>query len=206
MSMPEIQAVQDAGIAAVSKKIIIWSLIAIAVVLVIGGGIYWFHKSGENKANEAIAAADIEMNDSIKYVMYKKIADDGSYKANERAKLMVAIKYYQDGKYQDAIKYLDDASVDSPIIEAGALSLQGDCYANLGKLDEALKYFNKALDAADDNSQIVPYLLVKIANVYRAQKNYEKEYEAYVSIRTEYPGYMPDVDKYIERARIAAGK
>lgn len=190
----------------VNKKIVVWTLVVIAAILVIGGGIYWYHSVQVDKANEAIAKADVEINDSLRNVMYKKIADDGSTKANERAKLMVAINYYQNKKYNDAIKYLDDASIDSDIIEAGAYSLKGDCYANLKNMDEALKCFNKALDIADGNQALVPFLMVKIANIYREQKNYEKEYEVYEALRAEYPNYLYDVDKYLERAKTAAGK
>lgn len=206
MGVKGVEAVQDAGVAKVSKKILIWSCVALAVVLVVAGVGYWWHQNGTQKAAEAIGKADMEQNDSVRFEMYKKIADDGSFKANERAKLMTAIKYYNDGKYEDALKYLQDASVSSPVIQTGAYSLEGDCYANLGKLDDALKAFNKALGEADDNPQLVPFVLVKMANIYRAQKNYEKEYEVYSTLRTDYPGFVFDVDKYYERARVAAGK
>lgn len=194
------EATQEAGIIRVSKKIITWSVIAIAAVLVIAGTGYWIYQSGNNKANEAIAAADTEMNDSIQMEMYKQIAADGSYKANERAKLMVAIRYFNDGQYEDALNYLKDASVSSSIIQTGVHSLEGDCYANLNKYDEALKAFNKALDAADDNGQLIPFLMVKMANIYRAQQNYTKEAEIYAELRKEHPGFLYDVDKYYERA------
>lgn len=203
---PRVEEIRDLAVAKVNKKIIVWSLIAIAVLLVVAGVGYWMHSAGEKKAQEAIGAADIELNDSIKFEMYKKVADDGSYKPNERAKLMVAIKYYQDGKYKEALEYLDGVSVSSDIIGAGALSLQGDCYANLGKLDDALKCYSSALDEANSNPQIVPFILVKEANVYRAQKDYEREYDVYETIRRDYPNFMYDVDKYYERAKAAAGK
>ena len=202
----EVEAVQDAGVARVSKKIIMWSLIGIAAVLVIAGIGYWMHQRGEEKAAAAMGQADVEMNDSVQAAMYKKIADDGSYKANERAKLMVAIRYYNEGKYKEALEYLDKASVSSDIIETGVYSLKGDCYANLNQLDEALKSFNKALDSADENPQLVPFVMIKIANVYRAQKNYEKEAEIYSELRKEYPGFLYDVDKYYARAKAQAGE
>lgn len=205
-SLPAVEAIQDKAIAGVNKKVIIWTLVIIAVILVAGGIFYWLHSAGTAKENEQIGAADVEQNDSIRFSMYKKLADEGSYKAADRAKLMVAAKYYQDGKYQEALKYLDGVKVSSPVIQTGVYSLQGDCYANLNKLDDALKSFNKALDEADDNEQLVPFVLVKIANIYRAQKNYEKEYECYTTLRTDYPGFLYDVDKYYERAKAAAGK
>lgn len=206
MGLKGVEAVEAAGEAKVSKKLLICTGVALLVVLIIAGVGYWWHHSGSEQAQEAIGKADMEQNDSIRVAMYKKIADDGSFKANERAKLMVAIDAYDKGNYEEALKYLQDASVNSTLIQTGAYSLEGDCYANLGKLDEALKAFNKALGEADENPQLVPFVLVKMANIYRAQKNYEKEYEVYSTIRTDYPGFMYDVDKYYERAKQAAGK
>ncbi len=206
VNLAEDQELRDQELAAKSKKIVTWSIIGVVIVLAIGGLIYWMHSAGNSKANEAIGAADVEMNDSIKFAMYKKIADDGSYKANERAKLMVAIKYYQDGKYKEALSYLDEASVGSDIIQTGAYSLKGDCYANLNKLDDALDCFKKALSEADNNPQLVPFILFKEANIYRAQKKYSEELEVLTTIRQEYPGFINDIDKYYERAKAAAGK
>lgn len=202
----QIEAKQDAAIASVNKKLIIWSLAAIAVVLVIAGIGYWWYTSQNEKWNDAISAADIEQNDSIRFAKYKEIADGGSFKANERAKIVVATRYYEEGKYKEALEYLDKTSVGSNVIQTGVYSLQGDCYANLDQLDDALKYFNKALSEADGNPQLVPFVLVKMANIYRVQKNYEKEYEVYSTIRTDYPGFMYDIDKYYQRAKAAAGK
>lgn len=202
----EVQAEREATMARIDKKLITWTLAAIAVVLVAAGVWYWSYTSGSEKENTEIGAADVEQNDSTKYAMYKKLADNGSYKAADRAKLMTAIKLYNDGKYNDAIKYLDGVKAGSNIIQTGVYSLQGDCYANTGKLDEALKCFDSALDEADENPQLVPFVLVKLANIYRAQKNYEKEYEVYSTLRTDYPGFMYDVEKYYERAKTAAGK
>lgn len=202
----EAEAMQDSAIAKVNKKVVI---VTLAVIVLLGAAIgiyFWMHSAGEKKAAEAMGRADIEMNDSTQFSMYKKIADDGSYKANERAKLMVAIKYYNDGKYEEALKYLQNASVDSEVIETGALSLEGDCQANLGKLDEALKCYSRALDSANENPLLVPYVMLKQANIYHAQKAYDKELEIYTTMRKDYPSFLPDVEKYYERAKVAAGK
>lgn len=206
MGIKGVEAVEAAAEAGINKKLLIWTGIALLVVLILAGGTYYWHHSGSEKALEAIGQADLEQNDSIRAAMYQKIADDGSFKANERAKLMTAIQFYNDGKYEEALKYVKQADVDSPVIQAGAYSLEGDCYANLKKYDEALKAFNKALGEADDNPQLVPFILVKMANIYRAQKDYVKEYEVYNTLRTDYPGFMYDVEKYYERAKEAAGK
>lgn len=193
-----------------NKKIFIFSAIAVVVILVVVGAVYFLHANALSKANEAIGAADIELNDSIRDAMYQQIADDGSTAANERAQLMVAIKAYNDSNYTKALEYLDKTSVGSEIIGAGVYSLKGDCYANLNKLDEAISEFENAVDKADGNPTITPFILIKMANVYAQQKNYAKEYECYNTIRTDYQDYVRqariNIDKYLERARIRAGK
>ena len=154
-----------------NKKIFIFSSIAILVVLVIAGAVYFLHANAVSKANDAIGLADIETNDSIRNAMYQKIADDGSTAANERAQLMVAIRAYNDSNYTKAIEYLDKTSVSSEIIGAGVYSLKGDCYANLNKLDEAVSEYENAVNKANGNPMITPFILIKMANVYAQQKN-----------------------------------
>lgn len=200
------QIVTDNAIAGINKKLIIWCLVGILAVIAVGGIIYWIQAAGAANAQEAIGRADIEQNDSTRFALYKKIADDGSYKANDRAKLMTAIKYYNDGKYAEALKYLDGVKVGSDVIQTGVYSLQGDCYANLNKLDEARKAFDRALDEADGNPSLVPFILVKEANVCRAQKDYETEADLYRALRQDYPGFMMDVDKYYQRALASSAK
>lgn len=193
-----------------NKKIFIFSSIAILVILVVAGAVYFLHANAVNKANDAIGLADIETNDSIRAAMYQKIADDGSTAANERAQLMVAIRAYNDSNYTKAIEYLDKTSVSSEIIGAGVYSIKGDCYANLNKLDEAISEYENAVSKADGNPTITPFVLIKMANIYAQQQNYAKEYECYSTIRTDYQAYVQqagiNIDKYVERARIRAGK
>lgn len=187
------------------KLFIIGGVGALALILgVVGFFLYRNHQSG--LMDEKIGMADIEMNDSIQSAMYKQIADEGSYKANERAQLMTAIKYYNDSNYTECLKYLDKPSVSSPIIEAGIYSLKGDCYVNTNKLDQALEMYQKALKVADENPVVSPFILCKEANVYASQKKYDKEYECYETVRRLYPNYLPDIEKYYERAKARAGK
>lgn len=86
----------------------------------------------------------------------------------------------------------------------------GDCYVNLKQYPEALKAYDKAVSKADKNPSIVPVVLIKKANVYRAEKNYEGEYNALKTIVDEYPQFIQqsqtDIRKYYERAKAAAGK
>ena len=181
-------------------------------IVVVVAALAWFfiNQSGNKKAAELAGKADVEMNDSIAMQLYQQAAEAG-HKNGNREKLEVAIRYYGQEKYEEALAYLNDASVSDVVIAAGAQLLKGDCLVNLDRLDEAVKAYKNAISEADENPDIVPFALIKLANVYRAQGNHKAEYEAYKTILDEYPSYQyaqgqqTDIRKYMERARIAAG-
>lgn len=202
-------ATEEATEKKVNRKRIIGIGVAVVVVVAIALTWFFFNQRGAKAADEAVGKADIEQNDSLSLDLYKKAAEL-DHKSGNRAKLNVAIALYNKGQYEEALKYLEDASIDDEVIAAGAYCLTGDCYVNLQKYDQALKAFDKALKKADGNEKIAPFVLIKQANVYRAQQNYAAEYEAYDAIVNKYPSYLRsvrlDVMKYRERARVAAGK
>lgn len=182
-----------------------------AIVIVIAAFAWFFiSQSGSKKADELAGKADVELNDSTALQLYKEAAEAG-HKSGNRAKLEVAMRLYRAADYEQALKYLNDADIDDKIVAAGAECLKGDCLVNLERYDEAVKAYKEAIAEADENPDIVPFALIKLANIYRAQKNYKAEYEAYKTILDEYPSYQfaqgqqTDIRKYMERARIAAG-
>lgn len=183
--------------------------IAVAVVLVIV--LVWFlvRQSQVAKADQAIALADVEQNDSIALNLYKEAATHGT-KSGDRAKIEAAIRLYQGGNYEEAVKYLNDASASDEIVAAGIQTLKGDCYVNLKNYDAALSAYDKAISEADNNSQLTPIILIKEANVYREQKNFAAEAKAYEKILNDYPTYGQaanlDIRKYYERAKASAAQ
>ena len=196
-----------------TRKIIIISTAVVGVLILIIAGFLFFRNSKITASEQAIGEADrlmfIEQNDSLAMAEYAKVAEMGSYAPNERARVMLAINNYQEGKYQEALDILDKTSLESDVLEPGVESLKGDCYVNLGKdnYDKALKCYEKAISIADNNTVIVPFILQKEANVYHAQGNFEKEYEVYAEIYKNYPDFnRGNIQKFMERARIEAGK
>lgn len=183
--------------------------IAVAAVLVIV--LVWFlvRQSQVAKADQAIALADVEQNDSIALNLYKEAATHGT-KSGDRAKIEAAIRLYQGGNYEEAVKYLNDASASDEIVAAGIQTLKGDCYVNLKNYDAALSAYDKAISEADNNSQLTPIILIKEANVYREQKNFAAEAKAYEKILNDYPTYGQaanlDIRKYYERAKASAAQ
>lgn len=197
-----------------NKKIIMWASVGVAaVVVLVLIYIFGIRKPGIENANNAIGQADLELimgSDSTALAQYQAVADEYGYAAGNRAALNSAIILYRQGKYQDAINYLSKYSGKESVIGATAKALEGDCYVNLDQLDNALSCFEKAVKISDNNPSLTPYFLMKEANVYNAQKNYEAEAKVYQTLIDDYADFGPrmgiDFQKYLDRAEAMAGK
>lgn len=191
-------------------------LLAIAAVVVVAVAVMFFlnmRQSNALAADEAIAQADMSLiqgNDSIALTQYMQVADNEGYDAGNRAALQAAILLYKKGEYQKALDYLSKYSPEEAIVGAASYSLQGDCYVNLEKYNEAVAAFDKAISTSDDNELYTPLFMIKQANVYRELKDFNKEAAVYEKIKKEYPGYAAaynlNIDKYIERAKASQAK
>ena len=186
-----------------NKKKLLTASVAVIVCVVVALVWILIAQSGSRKADEAIAKADAAANDSITTALYSQVAEMG-YKSGNRAKAEMGIRLYNQEKYEEALKYLNSCSLDDKVAEPGVYTLAGDCHVNLGQLNDALSCYKKAISAADKNPEIVPFILIKEANIYREQKNYKAEAEAYETIIKEYPSYVAttrvDIRKFYERA------
>lgn len=227
---------EDKLVAKVSKKLIVWISAGLGVCLVAGLAWFFIHRSGTNKAAELTATADMayikamntpgENADSIALPLYLKAAAAG-YDSGNRAKIMAGSIYYKQGKYQDALKQFEDASLDGELVQPGIYIARGNCYANLKKYDDALKNFRKAESEAEGNAAVAPYAIIKQANIYQVQKKYKEEAECYERILNDYPEFAAneylevdetnpaaanyndgtgrDIKRYYERAKALAG-
>lgn len=189
-----------------NKKSIAGLSIAVLVIIIAILAWYLIAQNGSRKADEAIGRADIELNDSVAEQLYAQAATSG-YRSGNRAKAEMGIRLYQQGKYAEAAEYLSDCSLNDNIAAAGVRTLEGDCYVNLEQYDKALKAYDEAISKADGNTQIVPFVLVKKAHVYRAQQNYAAEAAAYRTILDDYPTFsagQTDIRALYERANAQA--
>ncbi|MDE6207961.1 MAG: hypothetical protein K2M55_09145 [Muribaculaceae bacterium] len=192
-----------------NKKTVMWCLLTGGILVIIALAWILLSQSGSRKADELVGKADIEMNDSVATALYMDAAKAG-HRSGHRAAAMVAINLFNKGEYEQAIKYLDDADLDDAVAAPGVYALKGDCYANLDQLDKALGCFDKAISKADGNPEIVPFILIKKANIYRAQGNYSAEAKAYKTIIDDYPTYVAttrnDIRRFYERAAAQAAQ
>ncbi|MDE7411052.1 MAG: tetratricopeptide repeat protein [Paramuribaculum sp.] len=208
-----------------NKKIIVWVCTAIAlIVALILIYVYLIRKPAIQKADDQLGQAFNEqmfVGDSTALLLYKDLAENGSHDGANLASLYAATILYKDGKYEEALKYLDDFSTSEKIISATSESLKGDCYVNLKQYDKALDCYEDAVDEADGNPYLTPIFLGKQANVQHELKNYAAEAKLYQQIKDDYskeylntaryynaganPTLIP-IDKYIERAKALAGE
>lgn len=145
----------------------------------------------------------------------KEFSNFSSMPAGNLAALSAAVAFYDEGNYDAAIKNLEKMHLSDPLVEAQATVLLGDCYANKKNYAKAIETFEKAISQADGNPELVPYVLIKEANVYDVQKNYNKALECYEKIKKDYPNYTlsgdmtgngPTIDYFIEQTKALAGK
>lgn len=197
-----------------NQKLISWILIAVAAVTVLViVYIFLIREPAIKAADEAVSQADITLiqgNDSLALAQYKQVADEYGYEAGNRAALQTAILYYKKKDYKQALEYVKKYDQKETVVGAASLALEGDCYVNLGQLDDALAAFKKAVKASDNNPLYTPLFLIKEANVLRAQNKTEEELKVYETIQEEYPEFGPaynyDIQKYIERCKAQLGQ
>ncbi|MBQ0115375.1 MAG: tetratricopeptide repeat protein [Bacteroidales bacterium] len=197
-----------------NKKYIYWVVGAIMAVVVLAGGYYYgIYKPNEAKAKDQIGQADIEylMQDTAKALKdYEKVCDEFSNKPAERAAFNAAIILYQQGKYKEAAKYLEDYDAAGNVVGPAAKSLLGDCYVNQKMYDKAISAFDAAIKMADKNQLYAPTFMMKKATVLHAQKKYADEAAIYQDIKDNYiqytQNYQVNIDKYLERALALSGK
>ncbi len=190
-----------------ARTIMMWATIAVAAV-VIGVLLYIFayKQPAIAKGNEAIGDADrialFEGNDSTALAAYEAVAANHGFAAGNRAALQSAIILYRQGEYQKALDYVNKFSASDDVISPLAYGLKGDCLVNLDKYADAVKAFDKAISAADNNPQLVPYFLQKKAVVLAAEGKFADAAKAYKLIEEKYPFYAQRAG--IEGRRIQA--
>lgn len=188
----------------------------VAVIVIIAGVMLYKHYIAEPKEQKAAAALfkgeeyfgadefEKALNgDSLGYAGFIKIANEyGSTKSGKLAKAYAGISYAQLGKYEEAIKYLNDFDGDDQMVGPAVIGTLGDCYAQLNQLDKATNAFLKAAEKADNNT-LSPIYLKKAGVIFEKEGKYDDAIKAYTQIKDKYfNSYQAmDIDKYIDRAK-----
>lgn len=180
--------------------------IGAVVILVLGYFLYkqfiWLPENEKSKdayyaglnyaSKDSTDAAIAEM----KRVVNKYDGMDGG----ELAQYTLGRQYMDKREFKKAISELEGVNVDDMFISVYVIGLQGDCYSELGKYDEAMDLYEEAA-SKNENEKTSPEYLFKAALCAAEVNNNEKALELFQKIKDNYLTFsnMKTIDKYIAR-------
>lgn len=208
-----------------NNKKIVWIIVGVVSVIVAGvvGYKYWylpdveqsaqkaafysfmnFEKDSLNlaiKGGEKIRTSD---NKNITTLGLQKIEEEFSgTKTANLATYQLGCVYMKQGKFQSAIEKFEEFSSDDAIVSAIAMGAIGDCYVELKKPEDGVKYYLKAADK-NPNNFTTPIFLKKAGMTSEYLKKYSEAVGIYERIQKEYGKTQEgrDITKYITRAKL----
>ena len=119
----------------------------------------------------------------------------------EMGQYLLATQYMKKGEFKKALTNLEGVSINDTYISVLSIGLQGDCYSELKKYEEALALYMEAANA-DDNEFTSPMYLFKAGGCADQLDKFDKALEIYTRIKDDYPTFANSktIDKYIARA------
>jgi tetratricopeptide (TPR) repeat protein len=197
---------------------ILLGLFAVIAAAIVGGFLYYNFRSSQNEEAQAAMSSAVfyfeadslnkALNGDGQHEGLLSVADEyGSTKAGNLAKFYSGVILLKQGKYQQALDYLEDYKSDDLILQGRAYSLQGDANLELGKKQEAADLYLKAADYKA-NEFFSPQYLLKAGMAFEENKDYASALEAYDRVVTSYPNAaeVNDAKKYKARAEELTGK
>ena len=119
----------------------------------------------------------------------------------EIGQYLLATQYMKKGEFKKALTNLEGVSINDTYISVLSIGLQGDCYSELKKYEQALALYMEAADA-DDNEFTSPMYLFKAGGCADQLDKFDEALEIYTRIKDDYPTFASSktIDKYIARA------
>ncbi len=173
------------------------ALLAAVVLTVVGSfGYYTWHNQQDAKAQASMFRA---VNNWEADSLNKALKGDGkapglatvanefsNTKGGKLANFYAGVASLKEGKYKEAIDYLEDFSSDDYLVQSRAYSLMGDAQLELNKPKEAADLYAKAADH-NANEYFSPGYLLKEATARELASDNAGAVKAYDRIITEYP-------------------
>ncbi len=136
------------------------------------------------------------------YLGFLDVADEfGNTSAGNLAHYYAGICYLRTGQFEDAISELESFDGVGEMLGALAFGATGDAHMELGNVDEALSFYEKAVDASE-NDFSTPVYLQKAGFAAEMNGKYDKAIDYYTQVKKNYPTTNEgrNADKYIARA------
>ena len=172
-------------------------ILAAVVLAVVGGfGFYTWRNNQDAKAQSSMfRAVNYWEADSLNKAVkgdgkapgLATIANEyGSTKAGNLANFYSGVASLKQGKYQEALGYLEDFSSEDYLVQSRAYALMGDAQLELKHPKEAADLYAKAADH-NANEYFSPSYLMKEATARELANDTEGALKAYDRIINEYP-------------------
>lgn len=146
----------------------------------------------------------LALNGDGQYLGFIDLADDYSgTAAGNLANYYAGICFLNLGDNESAIDNLSNFSGDDEMISSIALGSIGDAYMNLGEIEEAISYYEKAANNSN-NKFTAPIYLKRAALAHESNGNFSDALSHYETIKADYfeTQEAADIDKYITRATL----
>ena len=189
------------------------------LLIVLFGGYYayqnFYKEPREIKAADAIFHAQryfaqdsltLALNGDGQHAGFEKVANTYSgTNAGNLAKFYAGVCALRLGDPSKAVKFLDGYSTDAREIQTIAYSRLADAYAELGKNEDALKYYEKAANHFPEHDGLSADNLFRAGLLCETIGKEDKAASFYKQIKAKYPrsdkGYQ--IDKYLARVGVA---
>lgn len=120
----------------------------------------------------------------------------------ENAQFVLARQYMAKGLFSKALEELEGVNVSDTYVSIFTLGLQGDCYSEMKKYEDAIDLYIQAAEKTD-NEKTTPEYLFKAAMCAEEIKDFAKATELYTRIKDNYVAFSStkSIDKYIAKAK-----
>jgi tetratricopeptide (TPR) repeat protein len=189
-----------------NKKRFFWGAIIIVAVVLVVSVWNWYNSGRNSKAQDEIYSAQFlfeagQYDEAL--ASFEDVIDSyGSTKTGNLAKAYAGLCNKELKNYDAAINYLKEFSGSDMLIAPAIEAALGDCYVETADYAKAVKCFEKAATATN-NEAFSPLYLKKAGLAYEAMGDKEGALKAYNAIKTNWlqTSVGQDIDKYIYRVQ-----
>lgn len=121
-------------------------------------------------------------------------------KAGNLARYYAGVCYLQLGEFEEAIRQMDRFRTSDPVFKVLANGVIADSFLELNQPKEALEYYNKAVNASD-NDFVVPFYLKKAGMLAEEQGLYKDARKYFERLKKDFPKsqHALDAEKFLAR-------